>query len=85
MWRWQSSSGWLPEMKASRKVRGQLGVASAAVASLVSLIVAMGWLASYLLRRRHPLAPDAALLRRASRNAITSGAVRIVAAALSAP
>jgi putative MATE family efflux protein len=42
----------------------KLGVASAAVASLVSLIVAMGWLASYLIRRNHPLAPNAALLRR---------------------
>jgi len=42
----------------------KLGVASAAVASLVSLVVAMGWLASYLIRRKHPLAPNAALLRR---------------------
>ena len=42
----------------------KLGVASAAVASLVSLVIAMGWLASYLIRRNHPLAPNAALLRR---------------------
>ena len=41
----------------------KLGVASAAVASLVSLVVAMAWLAWYLLRRKHPLAPNAALLR----------------------
>jgi putative MATE family efflux protein len=42
----------------------KLGVASAAVASPVSLIVAMAWLASYLIRRNHPLAPNAALLSR---------------------
>jgi putative MATE family efflux protein len=42
----------------------KLGVASAAVASLISLVLAMIWLGSYLLRRNHPLAPDAALLRR---------------------
>jgi putative MATE family efflux protein len=41
----------------------KLGVASAAVASLVSLVVAMAWLAWTLLRRKHPLAPDAALLK----------------------
>jgi putative MATE family efflux protein len=41
----------------------QLGVASAAVASLVSLVVALGWLAWFLRRRDHPLAPNAALFR----------------------
>ena len=41
----------------------KLGVASAAVASLVSLVVSLGWLATYLLRKNHVLAPNAALLR----------------------
>ncbi len=40
----------------------KLGVASAAVASLVSLVLSLAWLAWYLLRRKHPLAPTAALL-----------------------
>ena len=41
----------------------QLGVVSAAVAGLVSFAAALTFLASYLLRRRHPLAPDRTLLR----------------------
>lgn len=41
----------------------QMGVASAAVASLVSLFVAMAWLAWYLIRQKNALAPTAALLR----------------------
>lgn len=41
----------------------KLGVTSAAVASLVSLFVAMGWLAFYLRAKNHPLAPNAALFR----------------------
>lgn len=40
----------------------KLGVAAAAVASLVSLILSLAWLAWYLLRKKHPLAPTAALL-----------------------
>jgi putative MATE family efflux protein len=40
----------------------QLGVASAAVASLVSLALSLAWLAWYLLRRKHELAPTPALL-----------------------
>lgn len=40
----------------------KLGVASAAVASLVSLVLSMAWLAWYLLRRKHELAPTPALL-----------------------
>lgn len=40
-----------------------LGVASAAWASLVSLSVALGWLAWKLRGRGHPLAPNAALMR----------------------
>src|SRR5690606_153887 len=41
----------------------RLGVASAAVASLVSIVLSMIWLTWYLLRRDHVLAPNAALLR----------------------
>ncbi len=41
----------------------KLGVASAAVASLVSLLVAMGWLAWRLLSKNHPLAPNKELLK----------------------
>jgi putative MATE family efflux protein len=40
----------------------KLGVASAAVASLVSMVLALAWLAWYLLRRKHELAPTPALL-----------------------
>ncbi|WP_426443511.1 MATE family efflux transporter [Bradyrhizobium genosp. P] len=40
-----------------------LGVASAAVASAVSGVVTLLWLHVYMLRRRHPLAFDAAFLR----------------------
>jgi putative MATE family efflux protein len=40
----------------------RLGVASAAVASFLSLVVAMIWLAFYLRAKKHPLAPDAQLL-----------------------
>ncbi len=40
----------------------QLGVASAAIASLISLILSLAWLAWYLLRRKHELAPTPALL-----------------------
>jgi putative MATE family efflux protein len=40
-----------------------LGVASAAWASLASLIVALGWLAWRLHGKGHPLAPNAALMR----------------------
>lgn len=39
----------------------KLGVASAAVASLVSLVLSLAWLAWYLLRRKHELAPTQAL------------------------
>jgi putative MATE family efflux protein len=41
----------------------QLGVVSGAVASIVSFLAALAWLAWYLRRRNHPLAPDAVLLR----------------------
>ncbi|HEV7690941.1 MAG TPA: MATE family efflux transporter [Hyphomonadaceae bacterium] len=41
----------------------KLGVASAAVASLISLVAAMAFLAWRLLRKKHPLAPDKALLK----------------------
>lgn len=40
-----------------------LGVASAAFASIVAFVVALTFLAIYLLRRRHALAPDGELLR----------------------
>lgn len=39
----------------------KLGVAGAAVASLISLFVAMGWLAFYLRGKKHVLAPDAVM------------------------
>ncbi|WP_347328372.1 MATE family efflux transporter, partial [Ralstonia pseudosolanacearum] len=41
----------------------QMGVASGAIATIVSLLVALSWLAFHLRRRQHPLAPDAALAR----------------------
>jgi putative MATE family efflux protein len=41
----------------------QLGVTSAAAASVVSYAVALGFLAWIMRRRRHPLAPDRALAR----------------------
>ena len=41
----------------------KLGVVSAAVAGWVSFAVALAFLWFYLRRKRHPLAPDAALLR----------------------
>jgi putative MATE family efflux protein len=40
-----------------------LGITSAAWATLVSMTAASAWLAWYLRRRKHPLAPDAQLLR----------------------
>lgn len=40
-----------------------LGVTSAAWATLVSMVCASAWLAWYLRRRHHPLAPDAQFLR----------------------
>src|SRR6202158_4806578 len=40
-----------------------LGVASAAWASAISTLLTLLWLAAYLRRRNHPLAPDAAFLR----------------------
>lgn len=41
----------------------KMGVASAAYASLVSLFVAMSWLAWHLIRKKNPLAPTGALLK----------------------
>jgi len=41
----------------------QLGVVSAAVASVVAIFVSLGWLWWYLLHRKHPLAPNAEMLR----------------------
>lgn len=41
----------------------KMGVASAAIAAFVSVSVAMVWLGWFLLKRKDPLAPDAALLR----------------------
>ncbi len=41
----------------------KLGVPSAAVAALISLIAALGWLFWYLIRRKDPLAPTTELLR----------------------
>lgn len=41
----------------------RMGVASGAIATIVSLLVALTWLAFHLRRRQHPLAPDAALAR----------------------
>lgn len=39
------------------------GVASGAWATILALIVALGWLAVFLRRRNHPLAPDAVFFR----------------------
>jgi putative MATE family efflux protein len=41
----------------------QLGVVSGAYASILSFLVALAWLAVYMRRRNHPLAPDVVLLR----------------------
>lgn len=41
-----------------------LGVASAAWASAIATLLTLLWLAAYLRRVKHPLAPDAAFLRR---------------------
>jgi putative MATE family efflux protein len=41
----------------------RLGVAAAAVASLISLVLCMAWLAWYLIRRKNPLAPTKELRR----------------------
>ncbi|ANJ74717.1 MATE family efflux transporter [Ralstonia insidiosa] len=41
----------------------QLGVASGAVATIISFTIALVWLAFFLRRRNHPLAPDAVLAR----------------------
>ena len=41
----------------------KLGVEIGAVASILSFLLALVWLAWFLRRRRHPLAPDAVLLR----------------------
>lgn len=40
----------------------KLGVASAAIASLVSMVAALIWLAIYMLRKKHALAPTAAFI-----------------------
>ncbi|SHE96332.1 putative efflux protein, MATE family [Kaistia soli DSM 19436] len=40
-----------------------LGIASGAYASILSFIIALIWLAWFMRRRRHPLAPDAVLFR----------------------
>lgn len=41
----------------------QLGVASAAVASIASMVAGTVWVSWYLIRKDHPLAPNRALLR----------------------
>jgi putative MATE family efflux protein len=41
----------------------QLGVTSAAAASIVSFVVALGYMAVHMRRAKHPLAPDMELLR----------------------
>ena len=41
----------------------QMGVASGAYAAVASYLIALGWLAWYLRRKHHPLAPDAAFLK----------------------
>jgi Na+-driven multidrug efflux pump len=41
----------------------QLGVTSAAAASIASFLCALAFLAWYMRRRKHPLAPDRELLR----------------------
>jgi putative MATE family efflux protein len=39
----------------------KLGLASGAYAAVISLVLALGWTAWYMLKRNHPLAPDASL------------------------
>ncbi|BCP51841.1 MATE family efflux transporter [Kaistia sp. 32K] len=41
----------------------KLGVVSGAYASIFSFLVALAWLAVHMRRRKHPLAPDAVLIR----------------------
>ena len=41
----------------------QLGVASGAYASILSFLIALVWLFFHMRRRKHPLAPDAVLIR----------------------
>lgn len=41
----------------------QLGVASGAAATTIAFLIALAWLAFFLRRRNHPLAPDAVLAR----------------------
>ncbi len=53
----------------------KMGVASAAYASLISLFVAMAWLAWHLIRRKNPLAPTAELLKHVSLDPKVLGAV----------
>lgn len=53
----------------------RLGIVSAALAGLISFAVALGFLAWYLLRRRHPLAPDRQLLRALRLHRVTLVAV----------
>ena len=53
----------------------KMGVASAAYASLISLFVAMAWLAWYLIRRKNPLAPTPELLKHVRLDPKVLGAV----------
>jgi len=41
----------------------RLGVTSGAYAAVVSFLIALGWTAWYLLRKHHPLAPNAAFIK----------------------
>jgi putative MATE family efflux protein len=43
-----------------------LGVASAAAASVIATVIALGWIFFHMRRSAHPLAPDATLLRHMS-------------------
>ena len=53
----------------------QMGVASAAAASLISLFVAMAWLAWHLIRKKNPLAPTRELLEHVKLDPKVLGAV----------
>lgn len=53
----------------------QMGVASAAAASLISLFVAMAWLAWHLIRKGNPLAPTPELLKHVKLDPKVLGAV----------
>jgi putative MATE family efflux protein len=53
----------------------QLGVASAAVASAIGLVVALAWTAHYMRKNHHPMAPDAEFRKHVGINTLILGKV----------